>query len=73
MPSKPRTRRQSTRLTGYDYTWPGAYFVTICTVDRACILDDAVLRRIVQRTWRTVVDRHASLDAGDFVVIWRPP
>ncbi len=28
-------RRRSLRLKGYDYSVAGAYFVTICTQDRA--------------------------------------
>ena len=27
--------RRSIRLKGYDYTQPGAYFITICTHERA--------------------------------------
>ena len=30
--------RKRTRLKGYDYSLPGAYFVTICTKDKKCIL-----------------------------------
>ena len=32
--------RKSLRLPKYDYRLPGAYFVTICTQDRRCILSD---------------------------------
>jgi len=28
--------RRSTRLRGYDYSKPGAYYVTICTLDKKC-------------------------------------
>lgn len=39
--------RRSLRLTEYDYAQPGAYFITICTKDRECLLgeiaDGAVL------------------------------
>jgi len=31
---KPHTRRRSIRLQNYDYSQPGAYFVTICTYKR---------------------------------------
>ena len=31
-------KRKSIRLAGYDYTSAGAYFVTVCTKSRACIL-----------------------------------
>ena len=34
--------RKSPRLKGYDYSQPGAYFVTICTRERACILGEIV-------------------------------
>ena len=34
--------RRSIRLQGYDYSRPGAYFVTICVQDRACLFGDVV-------------------------------
>ncbi len=34
--------RKSTRLKGYDYSLNGAYFITICTHNRECILGDIV-------------------------------
>jgi putative transposase len=34
--------RRSLRLRGYDYALAGAYFVTIVTQDRACLLGDVV-------------------------------
>lgn len=35
-------KRKPTRLAGYDYSRPGAYFVTICTEGRKCILSRIV-------------------------------
>ncbi len=35
-------KRKPTRLKGYDYSLPGAYFVTICTKGRKCILSNIV-------------------------------
>ncbi|MBQ7034004.1 MAG: transposase [Clostridia bacterium] len=35
-------KRKTTRLKGYDYGAPGAYFVTICTHNRKCILSNIV-------------------------------
>ena len=32
--------RKPTRLKNYDYSTPNAYFITICTKDRKCILSD---------------------------------
>jgi len=34
--------RRSIRLKGYDYAQPGAYFVTICTQDQACLFGEVV-------------------------------
>ena len=33
-------KRKPIRLSDYDYSSPGAYFITICTKDRRCILSD---------------------------------
>jgi len=35
------------RLQGYDYSSPGAYFVTICTQNRGCLFGDIVARKMV--------------------------
>lgn len=35
-------KRKNPRLAGYDYSTPGAYFVTVCTRDRKCILSKIV-------------------------------
>ena len=36
-------KRKSTRLKGYDYSQNGAYFITICTHNKQCILSDIVV------------------------------
>jgi putative transposase len=38
--------RRSIRLPEYDYAQPGAYFVTICTRERECVLGDIVNGRM---------------------------
>ncbi len=51
--------RRSIRPQGYDYSQAGAYFVTICTQDRACLFGEIVdgeMRlndsgRMVERWW----------------------
>jgi len=35
-----RHHRRSLRLKDYDYAQAGAYFVTICTQDRACLFGE---------------------------------
>ena len=36
-------KRKSTRLKGYDYSTPGAYFITICTKDRKELLSRIIV------------------------------
>lgn len=38
-----RPRRKPNRLPHYDYSAPGAYFITICTREKRCILSDVVV------------------------------
>jgi len=43
MPYNPKIhRRRSIRLPNYDYSRPGAYFVTICVQGRTCLFGDVV-------------------------------
>ena len=39
-------RRRSFRLKGYDYSRAGAYFVTICAQDRACLFGEIINQEI---------------------------
>jgi len=64
--------RRSIRLKGYDYTSPGAYFVTICTQNRAGLFWDDRIDKIVlspmgliaKRAWLDLPRHypHAQLD-----------
>src|SRR3990172_10366930 len=62
-------RRRSIRLPEYDYTQAGAYFVTLCTDGRACILDDPRIDRLVRRIWAPTAGRGRVPREGDFVVM----
>jgi len=72
-----RRHRRSIRLKGYDYSQPGAYFITICTQDRACLFGDVMggemrLNEYGHIVWRCLEEiplhfPHAELDA--FVVM----
>ena len=39
--------RRSIRLPEYDYSQPGAYFVTICTQNRPCLFGEVVTAEMV--------------------------
>src|SRR5262249_634398 len=72
-----RHHRRSIRLRGYDYTRAGAYFVTICTYQRACILgaiEDSVMAlspyvRIVEQWWRSLAHQCLYVELDGFVIM----
>jgi len=72
-----KNHRRSIRLKGYDYTQAGAYFVTICTKDRACLFGDVadgVMRlnqmgHIVRQCWLAIPDHFPHVLLDEFVVM----
>ena len=64
-----RRDRQSLRLRGYDYTTAGAYFVTICTKERQCSLEDPVWQTVVRTAWRRAVCDGTEPPPYDFVIM----
>ena len=71
-----RHHRRSIRLRDYDYSVAGAYFVTICTYDRACVFGevfDGTMRpsaaaETVARAWDALPDRFPTILLDAFVV-----
>jgi len=61
--------RRSTRLKGYDYHNAGAYFVTICTKNRECVLDDPIVNGIINDVWRALPLWFPSIELDEFVVM----
>ncbi len=49
--------RRSIRLKGYDYSQPGAYFITICTRDRECLFWNVVGGKMVLNDVGKVVEK----------------
>ena len=68
-----RHQRRSIRLKGYDYSLPGAYFVTVCIYQGECLLGEIdqgemlinELGQFVIRVWKDLPDHypHVILDA----------
>jgi len=78
MSSDPNSHhRRFIRLKGYDYTQPGAYFVTICTQNRACLFGEVVdgkmqvnnAGRMVQTVWDGIPVYYAGVSIDAFVVM----
>ena len=69
--------RRSIRLPGYDYAQPGAYFVTICTQDRAILLGDVVggamrlnaAGLMVEEWWLKLPEKWPAIRTDVFVVM----
>ena len=71
--------RRSIRLKGYDYTQPGAYFITVVTHDRECLFGEIVdgemrlneYGEIVRAEWfqTAVVRPYVMLHPDEFVVM----
>lgn len=47
--------RRSIRLPNYDYTCPGAYFVTVCVQNRECLFGDVVGGSVQLNEWGRMV------------------
>jgi putative transposase len=71
------SKRRSLRLKEYDYSQPGAYFITLCTHKRRCILGEVIedemrlndVGRLVETEWLNTakIRPYVSLDA--FIVM----
>ncbi|HLA44883.1 MAG TPA: hypothetical protein VJZ27_15670, partial [Aggregatilineales bacterium] len=75
-PLNPHHRR-SIRLSEYDYTGFGAYFVTLCTHQRACIFGDVVDEAVVLNTigctirdcWEAIPGHFPRVTIDAFVIM----
>ena len=76
-PNYPAPRRRHLRLLGFDYSGESAYFVTICTRNRECLLGDVMkgkmrlneLGRMVQTVWDRLPERFPTVELAAFVVM----
>ena len=75
MPDK--HHRRSTRLDGYDYAQPGAYFVTVCTRGRACLFGHVVngemhlneAGEIARRCWEDIPAHFRAVELDAYVIM----
>lgn len=66
---KSETRRRSARLHGYDFSQPGAYFVTICTRKKAQFFRDQKVSMIVEDCWKDIPNHFPTVEIDEFVVM----
>ncbi|SHJ32118.1 REP element-mobilizing transposase RayT [Desulfatibacillum alkenivorans DSM 16219] len=70
-------RHKSIRLKNYDYSRPGAYYITICTQDKACLLGQVVNRKtvpsdagkMVRQIWEEIPSRYPGVRLDAFVLM----
>jgi putative transposase len=70
----PRPERKSPRLRQYDYAANGAYFVTACTRERACLFGTVVgdemkpnrLGRVIEECWASIPDHFPAVGLDAF-------
>ena len=69
--------RRSIRLKGYDYTQPGAYYITLCTKARQCLFGDVVkgemrlnsLGYIAFTCWQAIPNHFPHVELDAFVIM----
>lgn len=69
--------RRNPRLPGYDYQQPGAYFVTVCLLDRLRLLGKVVNGRMqespagqmVRSVWEAMPERYEGVEVDEFIVM----
>jgi REP element-mobilizing transposase RayT len=64
-----RHDRRSTRLRGYDYTAPGAYFVTIVAYQREMMFELPHVRKIVEDCWLALAELYAHVTLDEYFVM----
>ncbi len=75
--NREKHHRRSVRLKGYDYSDPGAYYVTICAWNRECIFGEIIdgemklneFGKVVQREWLCSSKIRHEIELDEFVVM----
>jgi putative transposase len=61
--------RRSIRLRNYDYSQPGAYFVTIDTYGGERLFDDPVLRGVAETMWQRIPRHFPFVELDEWIVM----
>ncbi len=74
---KNKYRIDSHRLKGWDYSWPGLYYITICTKDRANYFGEIKnnkmvinqIGKIIKRNWSDIPKHIDNIVLHEFVIM----
>ena len=72
-----RHHRRSIRLPDYDYSRPGAYFITMVTYQRDCLFGNIVdgkmhlsaMGQIAEEHWRLIPEHFPQVELGAYVIM----
>jgi REP element-mobilizing transposase RayT len=64
----PKTRR-SLRLSSYDYTQPGYYFITAVSYQRTLLFADRLIAAIIQGAWDAIPAHFQKTALDEFVIM----
>ncbi len=73
----PKHNRHSIRLQGYDYTRPGAYFITIVAHDRKCLFGEIVngdmrmneCGEMAQQCWLEIPNHFPQTQLDEYIIM----
>jgi putative transposase len=66
---KPHRERKTMRLPDYDYSLPGAYFVTACTKNRDFLFGTPETKQAIESAWHSMLDVSDNIKLDEFVVM----
>ncbi|NWF65508.1 MAG: hypothetical protein HXY38_14520 [Chloroflexi bacterium] len=61
--------RRSIRLKRYDYHNAGAYFIAICTINRACVLENLIVNSIINDIWLALPLWFPTIELDEFMIM----
>jgi putative transposase len=72
-----KQQHRSVRLKDYDYSQAGAYFITICTDKKECVLGNVIdgemvlndYGRVIEREWLRIPDIRPGVELDEFVIM----
>ena len=76
-PKSSLPQRRAMRLRSYDYSQPGAYFVSICAQHRKCLFGTIIdgqmrlneIGEIVVECWSRIPQHFPSVELGEYVIM----
>jgi putative transposase len=70
-------RKHAPRLESYDYSTPGAYFVTVCVKDGLCVLGNVANEKVdlteagkmIQKWWSELESKFPSIELDEYTIM----